>query len=71
MTTLQQLAFERLTNINKEVCALLPNRWPPGASELIISMAKFKQIQTLMFEQQNWLEALWEEEQKDGNEEII
>ena len=71
MTSLQQMAFERLTKINKEVRELLPSSWHPRDPEMSMPMEDFRKVQELLFEQKDLCESLWDEERKDGCEETI
>ena len=71
MTPLQQMAFERMANINEECLKLLPRQWDIEATSYDMPMKDFKNLIDLLFEQQNFIEALWEEERKDGCEEQI
>ena len=74
MTYLHQLTFERIEILNKEIRKLLPNGFPcDDGGELDktmeISVRDFWDISEKLGEQQNLIEALWEEERgNNGNE---
>ncbi len=71
MTPLQQMAFERIHRINKECCLSIPKKMHPD--DVSVEMPRFhiEKLRDLLWEQENWIEALWEEERKDGCEETI
>jgi hypothetical protein len=71
MTPLQQMAFERVATINEECRKLFPKRWDGDATAYNMPMEDFQRFVDLLFEQQNFVEALWEEERRDGCEETI
>ena len=66
MTALQQLAFERIQKINKQVREVLPKRWEEGEKEFCFSKDDVMAMKDLLYEQDDWLEALLDEEQRDG-----
>jgi len=64
MTSLQQMALIRIGNINEEVRTLLPCKLNlDGCIE--IPVRDFERLRDIIFEQQSWLDALWDEEQND------
>lgn len=65
MTPLQQMAFGRIGNINEEARKVLPRDWNLYATSINLPMDEFHKLADLLFEQQNWIEALWDEERKD------
>lgn len=71
MTSLQQMAFDRLGNINEECRKVLPRDWSIYAEEIRLPKEDFHKLADLLFEQQGWIEALWDEERKDGCEEML
>ena len=72
MTFIQQLTFERIETINKLIREQLPDLFiRPNSNPLdTIALPKktFVLISDLLYEQQNLIEALWDEERKDNNE---
>jgi hypothetical protein len=71
MTPLQQMAFERLENINKECLQSVPDKLHRDDVAVEIPRMHIDRLRDLLYEQQSWIEALWEEERKDGCEEMI
>lgn len=71
MTLLQQMAFDRIATLNKECQTLIPRRWGLTAEDIAISIENLKKLTDNLYEQENIIEALWEEERKDGCEETI
>ena len=77
MTPLQQMAFERLENLNKECQTYIPDDgkvyYDKEFNQKIYHMPleEVQKLKTLLYEQQTWIEALWEEERKNGCEETI
>ena len=70
MTLLQQMAFDRVGNINEEAREVISLQWD-DSDRVSIPTTDFNKLRDLLYEQQNWIEALWEEERKDGCEEQI
>lgn len=71
MTLLQQMAFERLANLNAECRKILPRQWNCRATSVNIPIGELEILLDRLSEQANFIEALWDEERKDGCEEII
>ncbi len=71
MTRLQQAAFDRIATLNKDCLKLLPSRWNPNRDVIEIPVDDLMKVRDSLYEQEDLIEALWDEERKDGCEETI
>ena len=71
MTSLQQMAFDRISTLNEECRKMLPSRFGVTQDRVELSVDTIHELMDKLFEQQNFIEALWDEERKDGCEELI
>ena len=66
MNNLQALAFERIQTLNKEVREMLPKHWRMDDFEFKMNLEEMKLMADRLYEQAELIEALLEEEQRDG-----
>lgn len=65
------MAFDRIGNLNEKCRKLLPKRWNLNRDVVEVPIDDLTEILDCLAEQDAFIHALWEEERKDGFEEMV